>query len=271
MESTTPARRKAAEPATQEQTLIKKGFKNSIKRKEIDESKLPVTFKAPKAGNKMILLQRAVSVFDPVTSRVRGIRYCPQEHSIWVDEQSKESVTEPIVFTSGHITVPIEKPNLIAYLRAHPDNGKVFHEVKRNVVEEVSLEDETQCTKAQATIVNADIDELYPIAIYYGIDINEPSRHIKLMLIRKVKDSVPEAKFFNENWDSTRVKNVALVQQCLEFGILTTKGQSVAWADGDNIVTAPAGFQVTEELVNFLEQPENHSTVQLLYRKLNDL
>ena len=49
-----------------------------------------------------MLPQKGVTVYDPVQEdTVREIRYCPNEPSIYVDEQSDNAIKESVAFREG--------------------------------------------------------------------------------------------------------------------------------------------------------------------------
>lgn len=248
---------------------VKSVAKQAIKRKEYDEESLPVTFHAPKGGVQMILLTKDVSIYDEVTKKRRGIRYCPQEHSIFKDEQMKESLADPIVFENGYLIVPRDKPNLIEYLRKHPFNGTKYYEVKKEAKQEATLEDEMTVTEAKSIVLKTPIEELLPVAVHYGIDIAESDRTIKTMLSRSV-NTPKEAAWFLENWDSQYLQAKAVVLQGFEFGVLVLNGNNVLWNDGGVVMAAPHGTVPSDELAKFLISGDGASTFSLLSEKLSN-
>ena len=50
------------------------------------------------------------------------MRYCPNEQSIWRDEQSEYAKREHIMFYDGLLYVSYTKPNLMEFLERHPGN-----------------------------------------------------------------------------------------------------------------------------------------------------
>lgn len=249
---------------------VKSVSKQAIKRKEYDEETLPVTFHAPKGGVQMIILSKDVAVYDPATKKNRGIRYCPQEASIWKDEQSKESVVEPVVFENGYLIVPRTKPNLIEYLRAHPSNGTKYHELKKEVKQEATLEDETAIIEAKSIVLKTPVEDLLAIAMHYNVDIAESDRSIKLSISRNI-NSAKEAVWFLENWNSPFLQAKAVVVQGIEYGVLVVKGNNISWSDGDIIISAPLGTVPVDEAANLLISPEGASTFSLLTEKLSNV
>lgn len=59
-----------------------------------------------------MLPQKGVTIYDKENDTVREIRYCPNEPSIFVDEQSENAVKQSVIFERGRLFIPREKPNL---------------------------------------------------------------------------------------------------------------------------------------------------------------
>ena len=118
-----PGRPKKAEKATPvAETVVTppapkaKAKKPIIKRKE--QIQVNKEFEIPRNGGVVFMLpQKGVTVYDPEKDTVREIRYCPNEPSIFVDEQSENARREAVVFNDGRIFVPKDKPNLRAFWR----------------------------------------------------------------------------------------------------------------------------------------------------------
>ena len=68
----------------------------------------------------LIIKQKNVTVYDPEKDKIRSIRYCPNENSIWTEEQSEFAKVGAIIFREGRLIVRSNQPNLKAFLRAHP-------------------------------------------------------------------------------------------------------------------------------------------------------
>ena len=74
------------------------------------------------AGIALMLPQKGVTVYDETSDSVREIRYCPNEQSIFRDEQSDNARRESVAFRDGRLFVPKEKPNLRKFIEAHQQN-----------------------------------------------------------------------------------------------------------------------------------------------------
>ena len=95
--------------------------KRTIKRKE--KLSHTVEYEIIKGGGIVFMLpQKGVTIYDKEDDTVREIRYCPNEPSIFVDEQSENAVKESVIFNRGRLFVPREKPNLKQFLDLHPAN-----------------------------------------------------------------------------------------------------------------------------------------------------
>ena len=64
-----------------------------------------------------MLMSRKITIYSEETNSLRAARYCPNENSIWKDEQSKDSKAMPITFRDGYLTTNKNQPNLKAFFR----------------------------------------------------------------------------------------------------------------------------------------------------------
>ena len=226
--------------------------KRTIKRQE--NLTKTVEFEIPKrAGVVFMLPQKGVTVYDPEEDTVREIRYCPNEPSIWVDEQSDNAIKESVAFREGKLFVPREKPNLKKFLDMHPMNigngGKLFKEVDKKRDAEKELEREFKLTEAVAMVRDKDIQDLLPIALYFKVNINQPTAEIRYNLLRIAKSKPQE---FIEAFDSPQVTTRATIQQAGDYQIINMKNDGVYWFDSNSlIVSVPVGQDPTDVMVRF--------------------
>ena len=226
--------------------------KRTIKRQE--NLTKTVEFEIPKrAGVVFMLPQKGVTVYDPEEDTVREIRYCPNEPSIWVDEQSDNAIKESVAFREGKLFVPREKPNLKKFLDMHPMNigngGKLFKEVDKKRDAEKELEREFKLTEAVAMVRDKDIQDLLPIALYFKVNINQPTSEIHYNLLRIAKNKTQE---FIEAFDSPQVTTRATIQQAGDYQIINMKNDGVYWFDSNSlIVSVPVGQDPTDVMVRF--------------------
>jgi hypothetical protein len=226
--------------------------KRNIKRKE--KLSTTVEYEIPsRAGVVYMLPQKGITIYDSEKNTVREIRYCPNEPSIWVDEQSDNAIKESVAFREGKLFVPREKPNLKEFLDLHPMNmgngGKVFKEVDKRRDAERELEREFKLTEAVAMVRDKDIQDLLPIALYFKININQPTSEIRYNLLRIAKTKPQE---FIEAFDSPQVTTRATIQQAADYQIINMKNDGVYWFDSNSlIVSVPVGQDSTDVMVRF--------------------
>lgn len=226
--------------------------KRTIKRKE--KLSTTVEYEIPsRAGVVYMLPQKGITVFDEENNTVREIRYCPNEPSIWVDEQSDNALKESVAFREGKLFVPREKPNLKEFLDLHPMNmkngGKVFKLVDKMRDAERELEREFKLTEAIAMVRDKDIQDLLPIALYFKVNINQPTSEIRYNLLRIAKTKTKE---FIEAFDSPQVTTRATIQQAGDYQIINLKKDGVYWFDSNSlIVSVPVGQDAMDVMVRF--------------------
>ena len=69
---------------------VKAKKKAPILRKEVELEH--TMWEIPKGGGIAFMIQqRGITVFDKEKDTIRQMRYCPNENSIWVDEQSENA------------------------------------------------------------------------------------------------------------------------------------------------------------------------------------
>jgi len=226
--------------------------KRNIKRKE--KLSTTVEYEIPsRAGVVYMLPQKGITIYDSEKNTVREIRYCPNEPSIWVDEQSDNAIKESVAFREGKLFVPREKPNLKEFLDLHPMNmgngGKVFKEVDKRRDAERELEREFKLTEAVAMVRDKDIQDLLPIALYFKININQPTSEIRYNLLRIAKTKPQE---FIEAFDSPQVTTRASIQQASDYQIINIKNDGAYWFDSNSlIVSIPVGQDGMDVMVRF--------------------
>ena len=243
---------KVEEPINVAQKLAPASKKRKIKRVEhlskTSEYEIP-----QRAGVVYMLPQKGVTVYDEEQDTVRGIRYCPNEPSIWVDEQSDNAIKESVAFREGKLFVPREKPNLKRFLDLHPFNmsngGKLFKEVDKRRDAETELMREFKLTEAVSMVRDKDIQDLLPIALYFKVNINQPTAEIRYNLLNIAKNKTQE---FIEAFDSPQVTTRASIQQARDYQIINVKENGCYWFDSNTlIVSVPVGQDPMDVMVRF--------------------
>jgi len=275
MEQTTKRRASgAAKAATAANQAPAKQVKKSapIKRKV----EVPVTrvYQTVEGGGVVHMIQsKGVTIFDKETGNVREMRYYPNKPSIWRDEQSDNAKKQAVVFRNGSLVVPKEKPNLMAYLDLHPANqangGNAFKLVDNKKDAEQNLTREFSVSEAIIAVRDKSIDELLPVAIYFGMDINRETSELRFDLLQKAKRDPEE---FLSAFDSPIVKVRATVSQAASYQIISLKEDGAYWFDSNKMIVAnPAGHDADDTLSRFLMTEKGATTLASLEERLERL
>jgi hypothetical protein len=224
-----------------------------IKRVEEQENKT-VEYKVIKGGGIVYMLpQQGITVFDKETKAVRELRYCPNENSIWSDEQGAKAMKKSVIFRNGRIFVRPDQPNLLKFLQLHPGNvangGSEFKEVNKKFDAEKQLQSEFLVTDAITMVRDKDITDLLAVALYFKVNINAPTSEIRHNLLRIAKNKPKE---FIESFDSPTVRTRAIIKQAADYQIISLKKDSCRWFDSNSmIVSVPVGQDPTDVLCRF--------------------
>ena len=165
--------------------------------------------------------------------------------------------------------MPKEKPNLRKFLDMHPQNGPVFKEIDKRRDAEKELEKEFILTDAIARVRDADINDLLPVAIYFGVNINAPVSEIRYNLLTIAKRKTEE---FLQSFDSPQVMTRSTIQQARDYQILSVKKNGVFWFDSNNlIVSVPVGQDPMDVMVRFCLTEKGASVLSNLEERLDKL
>lgn len=225
-------------------------------------------FHIPSGGGIIYSIKSEAIIYDPRTNTNRQIRYCPNEASVFADEQSAFAIRQHIVFENGMLYAPAENPTLLRFLELHPGNrgngGGIFEEVNTEHKAQIDVDAEFILHDAIGMVRNKSIDELLPVAIYLGVDTNQKNAEIKRELLLEAKAN---PKKFIELFDNPVVKARATVKKAMDYQILKAKEDGMYWFDsGRLIISAPAGQDTVEVMSRFCLS-EKGST---LYNELQD-
>jgi len=240
------------ETVVMEQPKVAPKKKRTIKRKE--QVSRAVEYEIIKGGGIVFMLpQKGVTIYDKENDTVREIRYCPNEPSIFVDEQSENAVKQSVIFERGRLFIPREKPNLKKFIELHPGNkengGSVFKLINKKKSAKEELEKEFLVSDAVSIVRDRDINDLLAIALYYGVNINAATSEIRYNLLRIAKSKPKE---FLQSLDSPEVTCRSTIKQASDYQIISLKTNGVYWFDANSlIVSVPVGQDPTSTMVRF--------------------
>lgn len=272
MSEQTTTRRAPGRPKKNAETTAAKKKTTVIRREK--EVQLNAEFELiGKGGIVTMLPQKGVTTYDEEKDQVREVRYCPNEPSIWSDEQGDKAKKEAVIFRDGKLFVPKAKPNLRKFLEVHPGNkangGNLFQVVDKKKDAEEELNREFLLTDAVTIVRDKPIEDLLAVAIYHGVNINGTTSDIRFNLLRIAK-SKPQQ--FIESFDSPQVMVRSTVQQAKDYQFIKTSASAVSWFDTNQlIVSVPAGMDPIDVMTRFCLTEKGAPTLDNLEEKLSKI
>jgi len=199
------------------------------------------------------LRQGGLTIYDPQTDKVREIRYCENEPSVFADEQSSNAIRSQVVFKEGLLVVPPQKANLQDYLALHPGNkangGSTFTIINNEAKATIELDQEFPLLDAVSIVRDKTIDELLPVCMYLNIDVNQRNNEIRRELLLEAKGN---PKAFIELMDNPYVRSMSAVKQAVDYNILKNKEDGMYWMDSGRLITAtPVGQDTITVMTRF--------------------
>lgn len=219
------------------------------------------------SGALYLMRNTTYNYYDEEQNKVRAVRYCEGETSIFVDEQSDNPVRTPLWFKMGVMVVPKSKPNLIEFLDKHPGNsangGRKFHLVDYVAKKQASLDEEFVAADAIVMLRTKPVEELLMVATAYGMDTDREFAEIKHDLLQKAKVN-PTG--FMKSFDDPAVKMKSKINSAVNYQVIKLDDDAVRWFDtGQQIISVPAGMDplnvfvrycLTEKAVPIVEEIE---------------
>jgi len=224
-------------------------------------------------GPAFMIMSRKISIYDKETDSIRTARYCPNENSIWMDEQNENSRTEPIIFRDGFLTARAEQPNLRKFLELHPSNvsngGNQFKVIDTKSDAESVVKKEFEVFDAVSMIKNSETNDLLSVALYFKISIDRQMSEIKhdLLMIAKKKPAT-----FIKAFDDPIVKCKATIKQALDYQVIKSSRDSVRWYDSNGIiVSVPHGQDAIDIMSRFCLTEKGASALASIQDELDKL
>lgn len=207
----------------------------------------------PKGAGILFRIKSDAIIYDKETGRNRQIRYCPNEPSVYADEQSSNAIRAHVLFEEGVLAVPAENANLQDFLDLHPMNkangGGTFELINTEAKAEIDLDNEFLLHDAVSLVRNKSIDELMPIAIYLGMDTNQKNAELKRELLMEAKGN---PKRFIELFDNPTVQVRSIIKKAVDFQILNSKDDGMYWFDSNRLIVAtPVGQDTIKVMTQF--------------------
>lgn len=206
-------------------------------------------------------------VFDADKGINRAIRHCPNEKSIYVDEQSSTAVVEPIIFLKGLLATNEQEVITQQFLDIHPKHGYVFAVIDKGADAVTMVDEEELALDVKQAIrtkskEDAGIEELRIITSVLLSDAAAVAKmslaEIKTALYDLVDSNIN--RFVDDNgdvsvFDDVEIKRAAITQHAFNSGVIqiTADGGKVIWRDTKTTIChVPVGQSAKEFFTDFL-------------------
>ena len=224
----------------------------------------------PKGGGILFRIKSDAIIYDKETGKNRQIRYCPNEPSVYADEQSSNAIRSHILFEEGLLAVPATQANLQEFLDLHPMNkangGGTFEVVNTEAKAEIDLDNEFLLHDAVSLVRNKSIDELMPVAIYLGMDTNQKNAELKRELLMEAKGN---PKRFIEMFDNPQVQVRAVIKKAVDFQILKATNDGMYWFDSNRLIIAtPVGQDTIKVMTQFCLTEKGSTALESIREEL---
>ena len=270
---TQQTKRAPGRPKAQPKAEAKPEAKKVNLKREVKKTRDCVYEVVRGGGIVWMLPQAGVTVYDKESDSVRELRYCPNENSVWSDEQGEKAMKKSVVFRDGRLFVRSDQPNLRKFLDLHPHNvangGHKFKLVDKTQDAAKEIEQEFLTHDAVSKVRDTDITDLLAIALYFKVNINADTSEIRHNLLRIAKSKPKE---FLESFDSPQVRARAIIKQAADYQIINLRPDSCKWYDSNSmIVSVPAGQDPTDVMVRFCLTEKGASVLSDLEDRLEKL
>lgn len=224
--------------------------------------------------------------FDENVKYNRAIRHCPNEKSIYIDEQSDHALVDPIIFIKGFLTVKREDQTTQKFLAAHPDNvankGGWFEEINDEVEAGEDIEREELITEIKQVIKKKGDEEdgIYALEMIVSILLNSittASKMSKSELKREIYNYVDVDPYYftddvnNVNiFDDEHIQRKYLTMRAIKDNIIkkSPNKKSILWTSGNNVIaTAPQGLDLIDYFSDYLSTDEGMLVIEEIKRR----
>lgn len=256
--------------------MIKEHIRKDRSYKLCDNSK-GISYYLKSGRNKKLL------IYDEDIQYKRPIRHCPNEKSIYIDEQSEHAVVSPIIFNQGLLQVYLTDPITQEFLNKHPDNGLIFEEIDTLKEDTKYVDRDELILEIKQTILSKSKEEegiLYLEMVVskltgsYEQSSKKTITELKRILYQEAENN-PEY-FTDKNGNINVFDNEALIRQyitlnALKSGVIkkSMNGTTMLWTkDNTEIVTAPQGINLVDYFSDYLSTDNGMLVLQEIERRI---
>lgn len=208
-----------------------------------------------------------LKALNPKTGRHEAIRFCDNEDSIWVKEQSDIVKKGFLYLENGSLEVPYHETAKLDFLFNHPEYNKVFRLLDRERDAKSKYAEQQVVFEAQMKAMKSDFKELAIIARAKGLDFES-----EILCRNAMVDYARiNPKEFLEAFDSELVQIVSKLKHAESLGIINFNGSQLRWTDsGQAFMTVPKGRDYIDYAAHLLVEPndKNTATLKELYKQI---
>ena len=149
------------------------------------------------------------------------------------------------------------------------NGGKIFKQIDKKQDAEIELKKEFTLSEAIGMVRDKDINELLPVALYFGVNINSPVSEIRYNLLNIAKRRTEE---FIQSFDSPQVQVRSSIQQANDYQIINLKSDGCYWFDSNRlIVSVPVGQDAMDVMVRFCLTEKGSPVLSTIEDRLDKL
>lgn len=230
------------------------------------DNKSPETFMLKSGRNGELIYK------DPEKDFIsRAIRHCPNQRSIFIDEQDQFALVQPIIFRKGYIDVPAEDQLTQQFLDYHPSNGKKFEEINEEMEAKEAIADHEMRNDAMMAVREVakekmGIHKLKSVVSVLKGSVEEANvmgiEELKAELYNEIDNNVK--RFFDDKgnvniFDDQSIINKYVTLRAIRENIIvkSPNGRSMLWArDKKVIVSAPRSIDLVDFFAEYLNSDE---------------
>lgn len=225
---------------------------------------------------------RKLLYFDEDKGYNRAIRHCPNEKSIFIDEQSEHALVEPIIFIKGSLEVKKEYQSTQKFLECHPDNGRWFEEINEEIEagEDIELEELIAEIKQEIREKGDEEDGIYALEMLAANikgSVEAVYQMSKSELKRVIYQEVDrDPYYFTDDsgnitvFDNDYLQLRYLALRAIKDGIIkkSPNKKSISWVKGGNVIaTAPQGTELIDYFTEFLSTDEGILVIEEIKKR----
>jgi len=196
----------------------------------------------------------------------RSLRYCTNQSSIFMDEQSGDVILGRITMLDGVLQVPSTNMVLQEFLSKHPHNGVLFEEFDPEAKALEEFESEELEFRAKKAIFDSTTQELSSLglAMFGGRSKKLTTSELKRDLLVEAKKKPQTIIDLASDGD---LELLALASDALSHGLLTKKNDKVYSGD-DLVLEIPFNADVEETLKQFMKTKDGSKLAKYLKQEL---